>query len=1532
MMRKITKKILQIFLKILLIFVALDLLIVLFVFTPPTQKLIIDRVTSSISKATKSNFDIQKIYITPTFRIKAKGVVIQDHHGNNMISAQEVSGKLNVKKFSPNSIYLKDIVLKNPDLTLRTYKGEDVVNLNLWVTHFGKSSSTETFVLHLKEITMINGRFAVINDNTRSYKNDHTIDYGFFEFKNINASIHHFLVNGPEVSCQIQQVSTEQYTGFKIKTFKGDFKINSNELLVSNCSFTTDKSKANLNFAFRYNQYKDYSDFFNKIRFDVDVKSSTVHMDDIACFAPAIEGMHNSIIINGKGEGPLNALTISHCYMKYKLASFISGDFSFFNILDFKNSSYDFQIQHSSLLLSELNQFYLPGGTQMMLPEMVTRIGTASVTGGFQGTINYFNTNLNCKTPIGNASVFLKTSPNSSLMDFIGAINTKDFNLGKLLQDTKHLGFVNGDFQFTGTAAPFFADQPFIPSLKANVKGNLKQFDFCAYPATNIVFDARYEENNYFANVMINDQNIDFDFEGWVNLKESLPRYKTNIQLNKWAYGEVFKNYPYPIDTLKPDLLDYLVQYARKKPDLTLSVNSLDAEIKGSTLQNFTGFIGLNKLMILNENDTATCDWLRLNSIYLPEDVRKFILKGNILNANLTTNYRLDELGDSLVQIAAYYFPSLFPEYVEKQNNITTDEIEPAHFLSLSLETFSTRRFMDIFVPGLRIAQNSTVDLYIGQTRSLDSIDIKSGRIRWENQYRIVNINVKGKMEENQNFNLTLNADSAIIFRSKSDWDFRHINLSTAIKNQVVQFNLAFVSPDTLNLKNSSKLTGYADFSKKEDLYVKIMDAQVFLRESIWSVIGKNEVHFQKDKIKIEDLVLVSKLGKIEVNGAYSNSNDEDLDLKIENFDVSLINAITSQINIHLDGNMSALMTYQSRQDHSTLIGKSYFENFEFNEEELGTLFVFAEAPVTGSPVFFGGLFVQDTIQKLGKIEQYNILNFEKGRIKLADLRGTYISPLKELRIIGDIDTVRIGFLSPFLASFSNHVSGVASGELSFIANPDSLYFDGIVHIKEALLGIAPLNTIYKIKDQLIKFDSKGISFDNIQVTDKFNNKATVDGYVYHHNFSTFNVNLNIETQRILAMSRVKKTDTYFYGDAFASGIIRIFGDTKKLTFSGDNLKSLPGTLVGFPISYASTSYEDRGIRFITPTQNILMDKPKMIDSPFEMDFDLVFDVNRDADVRIDLDPIDGVLDCKTNGKIRLTYNSKSDALNMDGRLDLLSGTFSMSLKNLLPRKFDLLEGGNINFVGPIKSSTISLTALYPRTVSLKTLSEDIEVNKTQVNAYLSLSGDLMNPQPSFSFGFPKLTSEEEKQVFSVLDTTDSQNNLLQFFSLVYLGTFYSTTTELTDVQAVDASMQVLASTISNMVLQEIKFVDMNLNVLSANQYFKEYSLDVDKPFYNDRIRVKTRLGYAESLTQQTANSNFIGDVSFEYLINKEGNWILRLFYFNDQTILNDFYQNLSRPTQGGGVGLIYKQEFYGRKNLEELKKDRKTIQSQTNP
>lgn len=1532
MKRKITKKILHIALWVLLVFVALDLLMVLLVFTPPVQKLIINKVTHSIEEVTKSKFSIKKIYITPTFKVKAKEIAIQDHHGNNMIYAKKLSGRLNFSKSSLSAIYLKDVVIEKGEFIVREYKGEKQVNLNVWINHFEKSKSSSGFIFCLEDAKLINSRFAVMLDNRREYRTDNVIDYGFFELKNINAEIENFKVEGPEVVCKILQVSLDQYTGFKIKTFSGDFKINSNALTVSSCRFTTEKSKAEMDFAFRYSKFKDYSQFFDKIRFDVDLKSSVIHMDDIACFLPVAKGMHNSIVFNGKAEGPLNALQLKNCYAKYKMSTYIAGDFAIYNLVNIKNSSYDFQLKHSNINLAELSDFYIPGGTIIGLPENIKTLGSASVKGNFVGTFNYFTTDLSLISSIGDIKMFLKTEPDNGRMQFEGYLSSTNFQLGQLIQNTKYFGMINGDVQFEGTSEPFFWGSPFAPSIVANFDAYASQFNLCNYPLNNIEVHGTYEKDLYVGQVSSTDPNASFDFDGTIDLRNELPRYKTTLSVENLVLGNIFKNFHYSIDTLTPKGFDNIILFAQYRPDFTLSFSSLEAEIKGNTLQNFTGFVAMNQIEMHDNEKSAICDWLRLNSLILPGEMRKFIMKGSVVNATLATNYKLNQLVDSMESIAKYYMPAFFqnkPLPISK-SIIKSESLVKNHFLSLNVETFDTRNFLDLFVPGLRISRNSTVNLFLGPERKLDTISVEANRIRWKDQFSVAELSLHGRLDTLNAFNLNLHADTLVYYQKKKSLNFKNIDLITQTYNQIIKFNFSWISPDTLNLKNTSFVNGFADISNTQDVKLKFEEVKFYLRNSVWSVIGKNEVHFKKNKIEFDDLILQSRLGEIDIAGTYSTISNENLNIRVENFDVSLINAITSIINIELGGRMSALMTYQSRLDKSTLIGKSYFENFVFNKEKLGTLFVFAEAPVKSSPVFFGGLFVQDSTQKLANIEQYNFMNYGNGRIKVADLRGTFNNNTKELRIKGDIDSVRIGFLSPFLASFSNYVNGVASGQLTFVSKPDTLYFDGVVTVKEAFLGIAPMNTIYKITNQKITFNTAGIQFDKVEVSDRFNNKAIVDGYVNHKNFSTFDVNLNIESNRILAMSRIKKTDSYFYGDAFASGSFRIFGDNKKLSFKGDNLKSLPGTKMGFPISYASTSYEDKGIRFVSLPSPTEKATTKPIESNFEMDFDFIFDVNRDADVRIDLEPVDGILDCKTNGKIRITYNSKTDILNMDGRLDLLSGEFSMSIKNVVPRTFELLEGGSINFVGPIKSSTISLTALLERTASLKDLSPDIDVNKTQVNAYLSLSGDLMNPQPSFSFGFPKLTSEEEKQVFSILDTTNYQNNLLQFFSLVYLGTFYSTTASLTDVSPIDASIEVITRTLSNILLKEIKFVDIGVNVLSSNQYFREYSVITSKPFYKDRLLVKSRFGYAESLTQQTASSNFIGDFSLEYLINEEGNWRLKLFYFNDPTNMNDIYQNFTRPTQGGGVALIYQQEFYHRKGLIECPLDRKKLINQS--
>ena len=196
-------------------------------------------------------------------------------------------------------------------------------------SHLKSDKEESSFLLHFDDAELVNGCFQLIVDEKRRATLSDTIDYGFFELKNINSLLSEFNASKKEVSLNILQLNLEQYTGFKIENFTGEFKINSKELAISQCSFKTEKSKGTLNFGFHYDNYSDYSNFMDKIQFDVDLHNTFIHMDDIACFAPAIKGMHNLIRISAKGDGPLNALKITNCHAKYGLMSYISGDLAF---------------------------------------------------------------------------------------------------------------------------------------------------------------------------------------------------------------------------------------------------------------------------------------------------------------------------------------------------------------------------------------------------------------------------------------------------------------------------------------------------------------------------------------------------------------------------------------------------------------------------------------------------------------------------------------------------------------------------------------------------------------------------------------------------------------------------------------------------------------------------------------------------------------------------------------------------------------------------------------------------------------------------------------------------------------------------------------------------------------------------------------------------------------------------------------------------------------------------------------------------
>jgi len=600
--------------------------------------------------------------------------------------------------------------------------------------------------------------------------------------------------------------------------------------------------------------------------------------------------------------------------------------------------------------------------------------------------------------------------------------------------------------------------------------------------------------------------------------------------------------------------------------------------------------------------------------------------------------------------------------------------------------------------------------------------------------------------------------------------------------------------------------------------------------------------------------------------------------------------------------------------------GKTFIKEFVFNQEQLGDLFLDAYIMEAGGPHFVGGILSSQEhfTVNLSKFTYSDYLSLPN---RIIELNGKWFAKEKELRVHADMDTLRIGFLSPFLSSFSNVVKGNASGHLDFVMSKDSLYFDGKVKINDAQLGIAPLNTVYSITDQEILFNRKGLNFNQVLLKDKFNNSATLSGFVHHNKFKDFKIDLNISTPKIMALNTPRQSDAPFFGNGFVSGDITIKGDTKQINFTSRNVKTLPGSLITFPLSSASTVSSSQGIYFVQSSANRegALESEKKIST--ELNFDFTFDITKDADVKLELDPIDGILQCKTSGRLHLTYNTLSEIMNIDGLLSIVSGKFSMTLKNFFPRDFSIVEGGTISFSGPLTTALINVRALYQKAASLSSLNSDF--GRTDVNAYLGLSGNLMNPNPSFTFGFPNLPAKDQIPVFEALDTANQQNGIRHFFSFVFLNTFFTPGANNMGPEAAGTGIDFAAGILNSLFADQLGNLNIGVNYINNQNLYEEYSLNLQKNFYNDRIILKTNLGYANNKTNQS-NNNLIGGLDLEVWLNDAGTWRMNFFFFNENSELN---QNDPRPQQGGGIGVAYRQAFNNRKDFlaeKRVKKENK--------
>jgi len=492
---------------------------------------------------------------------------------------------------------------------------------------------------------------------------------------------------------------------------------------------------------------------------------------------------------------------------------------------------------------------------------------------------------------------------------------------------------------------------------------------------------------------------------------------------------------------------------------------------------------------------------------------------------------------------------------------------------------------------------------------------------------------------------------------------------------------------------------------------------------------------------------------------------------------------------------------------------------------------------------------------------------------------------------------------SPFGVDVFSNLRGFLNGSANMrgdFKNPD---IRGDLYLNDTGLTITYLGTDFNLENRThIKLTRNELTFIPTTITDtQFNTEGTLTGKVTHRNFSDWNINLHLDTDRLLVLNTPPDEDALYYGTAFISGYSDIRGPVDELvidvvatTESGTNFK--------IPISDAASIGDDSFIRFISPDEKkarIAGEEyiPKELKG-LSLNFDL--DINDNAQVEILVDQVNNSSFRGRGAGLMFLEINTLGKFKMWGEFVIIEGNYDFRYGGLVDKNIEVVPGGRITWNGEPTQAQLDLTARYKvNDVNPSTLLDNPSLNTTvDVEVLLNLTGAIMQPELDFQINFPGVSSTVREELNVKL--SDKEQRQLQGIYLAATGSFQG-----------DRGRGNIAGTITEKVNKLVAdmFSDSDskfkvLPTISTRQVSideqLEYQFGVETEFkISERILVDGRVAVPVNGVNESVVA---GDVEVQWLVNDDGS--LRINFFNRQADLQFIGENQNYE-QGAGVSYL---------------------------
>ncbi|MCH2234513.1 MAG: translocation/assembly module TamB [Crocinitomicaceae bacterium] len=1456
--------------------------VVLAIRTSWFQTWLAQQAANYLEKKIGTEVHINKVDIVFFDDIYLEGIYLEDSRQDTLLYSKEIKVEIGDWNLSENEYTLSNVSINDTYTYLRKYEGDSTLNFQYILDAFKstkeKDTSTSSFKLNVEQITLNNINFLYDDENAPRVKNG--IDFSHLNFTNLSGKFSDMTIIGDAILVNIDDLRTKDQSGLILANLDAKALYSPQKISLTDLHLA-------LNNSYLFAPYlaletptgpEGFKDFLNDVHFKGGLMDSKIALEDVAYFVPQIWGMDDDINLHNLDvNGPIHGMEINDLHLSLLDTTVIKGDFVIPNLeheeLIFHEELTFFRTSVSDIRNLNLSPWIEENDGKFQVGDELAKANLIRLENAhFIGSINEFVVDADLYSGLGNIILndelkFYKDAEGEFVYHPLTGsygdeqIVIQNFHF-EALTGSDALGLVDGHLSFHGRG--------FSPeTMDVSFNGIFNDLEILKYDYHNLtVSEGRFHQNIVDFDIDVRDPNLMMAGEGTIDLN-----------------GDMEFNMGVTIDTV--NLTEILLLDTNVGIWLT---GQLVSNLHGTDINKMEGSLRMLDWYYHTPENQIALEQFALDMVR-GEENDQIILKSDYIDGEVTGKIDFLNITSVLETQLSYVLNNVF-------NPQDIPETSSDHFRA-EIVLKDINPILQFVDTALYVEPNSKITSSYSLGRKELELSFNSERILYSG-VEFLGIDIANRFNEDK-----ANMLYHVAFAKPNDsLRLKNLYVDGYIKENEIFTNAGYNGVDKIKPGLFAFTTG---FQEDGSILTNFEPSFFHVRDNKWTINPDSKILYADKILDITNFILQEDEDHyVKLDGKVSENPNDWLDFVVHDFNLANLNSLLGG-DIVLGGILNIDGGLADVYNSFKLKSDSKIDQLELNYREVGDIKIWNGYNQNDESVSFDGTLARDGKETFQFIGNYFVAK------ELENLEAVLI-----------FNKTDIGFFSAFEdEELYTDISGFLNGKLDVtgeITNPAIIGHLDLIQTKVKV----PMFNVFFAADGPINFLNGLIYTDHLKLKDQENNEAEVVMSIQHTDWGSWNYDITMDmdnprrTPKFLVMDTEYKEGDYYYGKAYVTGFVNIFGfdDLTEITVDAT---TKAGTNVTLPLYGTADLSDESFIIFDTivprPESSTNLETAEVESTGLKLD--MKFHVNKAAKLNIVFDPVleDQIEVTDGKGEIAISMDEYGE-MAMYGDYTINKGSYDMNLSNVKKEAFALQPGSTIRWTGSPYDALIDITASFERYVTLEPImplgNADRSNRKDFVYGQLLMSETLMAPHIEFKLIAPEADEAGQDALASISQNQDEVNK--QFFALFLLERFFAI-----PGKSAAYSGELITSVVEDQINGLLGNISGNTSI-TADLGGGSNSVGVSRQI-NDRITITTSLGYASGSeengegTEESSTSEIVGDVNVEYRLNDDGTFTLN--FFNETNQGND--ANGAPFTQG--VSFHYEETFNTSKDFKLLQR-----------